>query len=78
MPFASCFVCLEKGHLASKCPQNAAKGIYPDGGCCGLCKGTDHLSRDCELRKNGSSFGVLLHALFSADPFWTISSLQTA
>jgi zinc finger CCHC domain-containing protein 9 len=54
MPFASCFVCLEKGHLASKCPQNAAKGIYPDGGCCGLCKGTDHLSRDCELRKNGA------------------------
>ncbi|KAJ3556603.1 hypothetical protein NM688_g1934 [Phlebia brevispora] len=34
LPFSSCFVCSGKGHLASSCPQNKAKGIYPDGGCC--------------------------------------------
>lgn len=50
-PFASCFVCSGKGHLASACPQNQAKGVYPNGGCCKLCRETTHLAKDCSLRK---------------------------
>ncbi|KAI0771851.1 hypothetical protein BD413DRAFT_546569 [Trametes elegans] len=51
LPFASCFVCSGKGHLASTCPKNQSKGIYPNGGCCKLCKETTHLAKDCHLRK---------------------------
>ena len=54
LPFASCFVCSGKGHLASQCPQNKAKGIYPNGGCCKLCGDNTHLSRNCKLRKDGA------------------------
>jgi zinc finger CCHC domain-containing protein 9 len=53
LPFASCFVCSGKGHLASSCPQNKSKGIYPNGGCCKLCGDTTHLARNCELQKQG-------------------------
>lgn len=53
LPFASCFVCNGNGHLASSCPQNAEKGIYPNGGCCKLCGEKTHLAKDCELRKKG-------------------------
>jgi len=52
LPFASCFVCSGQGHLASSCPQNQFKGIYPNGGCCKLCGETTHLAKDCSLRKN--------------------------
>ncbi|PPR04375.1 hypothetical protein CVT26_004213 [Gymnopilus dilepis] len=50
-PYASCFVCNGKGHLASACPQNKAKGIYPNGGCCKMCGSTAHLAKDCDVRK---------------------------
>ncbi len=54
LPFASCFVCSGKGHLASKCPKNQS-GIYPNGGCCKLCKETNHLAKDCPMRQPGTS-----------------------
>ena len=54
-PFASCFVCSGKGHLASACPQNKEKGIYPNGGSCKLCGEKTHLAKDCELRKKDAS-----------------------
>ena len=56
-PFASCFVCNGKGHLASSCPQNKGKGIYPNGGCCKLCGETTHLARNCTMRQKGA--GIL-------------------
>jgi len=62
MPFASCFVCLGKGHLAGKCPKNAAKGVYPEGGECKICRGKDHLARDCSLRRDGESRSFKLDA----------------
>jgi len=52
LPFSSCFVCSKQGHLASSCPQNQSKGVYPNGGCCKLCGETAHLAKDCSLRKN--------------------------
>lgn len=52
LPFAACFVCSGRGHLASACPQNTAKGVYPNGGCCKLCGETTHLAKHCGLRKN--------------------------
>ena len=53
LPYASCFVCSGSGHLASSCPQNNGKGVYPNGGSCKLCGETTHLARDCTLRKIG-------------------------
>ena len=53
LPFASCFVCSGRGHLAGSCPQNNGKGVYPNGGSCKLCGETTHLARDCTLRKTG-------------------------
>ncbi|KAF8527784.1 hypothetical protein JB92DRAFT_2865113 [Gautieria morchelliformis] len=61
LPFASCFVCSEKGHLASSCPQNQGKGIYPNGGSCKLCGQTSHLAKNCELRNlEPASSGLML------------------
>lgn len=54
-PFASCFVCSGKGHLAGSCPQNQNKGVYPNGGSCKICGGTTHLAKDCTVRKDGKS-----------------------
>lgn len=55
LPFASCFVCSGKGHLAGSCPKNQNKGVYPNGGCCKICGDTTHLAKDCTVRRNGRS-----------------------
>jgi zinc finger CCHC domain-containing protein 9 len=46
LPFASCFVCGEMGHLSGACPQNS-KGVYVNGGCCKICGGKDHIESRC-------------------------------
>jgi zinc finger CCHC domain-containing protein 9 len=68
LPFASCFVCSGSGHLASSCPQNNGKGVYPNGGSCKLCGETTHLARDCNLRKIGRQ-SIFLSPLFVPSSF---------
>ncbi|UZJ53851.1 hypothetical protein CBS101457_003171 [Exobasidium rhododendri] len=65
LPFASCFICKEKGHLASKCKQNKGRGIYPNGGSCMLCQSVDHLAKDCELRTNAAGVNSISNAAIS-------------
>lgn len=45
--FAECFVCKERGHLSSACPQSTT-GLYPNGGGCRYCSSIQHLARDCK------------------------------
>jgi zinc finger CCHC domain-containing protein 9 len=52
LPYAHCFICLEKGHLASKCPSNS-RGIYPNGGSCKVCGSVQHRAQDCPDDKRG-------------------------
>ncbi|ORX43264.1 hypothetical protein BCR36DRAFT_586746 [Piromyces finnis] len=47
LPYAQCYVCNQKGHLASQCSQNE-KGLYPNGGCCKYCGSVRHLAKDCD------------------------------
>jgi zinc finger CCHC domain-containing protein 9 len=61
-PFATCFVCLGKGHLSAACPQNP-KGVYVNGGCCKVCKSVAHRARDCpeEARQRAEERGADWH-----------------
>ena len=43
---------MQKGHLASKCPQND-RGVYPNGGSCKVCGKVDHRASDCPDDKRG-------------------------
>jgi zinc finger CCHC domain-containing protein 9 len=47
LPFTTCFVCKQKGHLAGHCPENL-KGVYPNGGSCKFCGSVRHLASDCK------------------------------
>lgn len=53
LPFAACFICSGKGHIAAACPRNP-NGVYPNGGCCRLCGQKDHLVKVCRLRKDST------------------------
>ncbi|KAJ7774515.1 hypothetical protein DFH07DRAFT_102143 [Mycena maculata] len=82
LPFASCFVCSGKGHLASACSENKAKGTYPNGGCCKLCGDTSHLAKDCSLRKQAPAedsvmFGVGREAGADEDDFHIFKRRRT-
>lgn len=46
LPFAECFICKNKGHISSNCPESD-KGIYIRGGSCYVCNGKDHLAKNC-------------------------------
>jgi zinc finger CCHC domain-containing protein 9 len=49
LPFATCFVCQGKGHLASQCPKND-HGVYVNGGCCKYCQSVRHLATACPTK----------------------------
>lgn len=50
LPYADCFVCKSKGHLASHCPQSD-KGIYIKGGSCFNCGSKEHLAKNCPTKQ---------------------------
>jgi zinc finger CCHC domain-containing protein 9 len=50
LPFATCFVCQGKGHLASQCPKNE-KGVYVNGGACKYCQSVRHLATACPTKE---------------------------
>merc|ERR1711881_334579 len=45
-PFATCYICEEKGHVSSRCPDNP-RGLYPEGGGCKICGSVEHLRSAC-------------------------------
>lgn len=47
-----------QGHLASQCPSNAGRGVYPRGGSCKLCSSVEHLARDCPLSLRAQPSGA--------------------
>eukprot|EP01099_Mayorella_cantabrigiensis_P008964 TRINITY_DN932_c0_g1_i1.p1 TRINITY_DN932_c0_g1~~TRINITY_DN932_c0_g1_i1.p1 ORF type:complete len:211 (-),score=40.91 TRINITY_DN932_c0_g1_i1:194-826(-) len=51
LPFADCYICHSKGHLASKCPQKKPRGA------CFVCQSEDHLARDCPNKTDDDNRG---------------------
>jgi zinc finger CCHC domain-containing protein 9 len=54
LPYATCFVCHQKGHLASQCSMND-HGIYINGGQCNYCLSKYHRGSNCPNKKRQSS-----------------------
>ena len=54
LPFAECFICKAKGHIARDCLSNP-NGLYPHGGCCHICMKKDHLVKDCPMKDDKSN-----------------------
>ena len=84
LPFATCFICNQKGHLASACSQNAS-GIYVNGGSCRKCGSTQHLATHCPLKKknqqpkedaNDKKEDDLLQDLVETNPSSTLSKTK--
>ena len=50
LPFADCFICKNKGHLSSHCP-NSENGIYIKGGSCFNCNSKEHLAKNCPQKQ---------------------------
>mmetsp|Transcript_11782 Transcript_11782/g.35772 ORF Transcript_11782/g.35772 Transcript_11782/m.35772 type:complete len:259 (-) Transcript_11782:105-881(-) len=49
LPYASCFLCKQQGHITRFCPNNE-NGIFKNGGACHVCGEKTHLSKDCPER----------------------------
>lgn len=54
--FAVCFVCKEKGHIASECSQN------PNGGGCRHCASNQHLAKKCPKKVKRHVEGAISEA----------------
>jgi len=50
LPYATCFICKEKGHLAGQCEKNQ-NGLYVNGGGCKFCGRKDHFFYNCTKQK---------------------------
>eukprot|EP01134_Creolimax_fragrantissima_P006982 CFRG6982T1 len=62
-PFATCFICKQKGHLTRSCPDNP-RGLYPNGGSCNVCGSVEHLRTNCpdkmkEKRNNNINISTI-------------------
>lgn len=60
-PYATCFVCLETGHLSAACPKNS-KGVYVNGGSCKVCGSVAHRANDCPDDKREKAAPERFHA----------------
>ena len=48
LPYASCYLCNEMGHLASTCERNDGRGIFVKGKVgCRVCGSVQHIASDC-------------------------------
>lgn len=57
LPFATCFICQERGHIASQCQQNQ-HGIYVQGtGQCKYCQSKFHRGSQCPDKSKSKSKG---------------------
>ena len=55
LPFATCFICQERGHIASQCQQNQ-HGIYVQGtGQCKYCQSKFHRGSQCPDKSKSKS-----------------------
>lgn len=60
LPFATCFICKQMGHISKDCKQNA-NGLYVNGGCCHICLKKTHLVKDCPERSEEDKAAFLKH-----------------